>query len=54
MADFEPITTQEEMNERIKDRLQRAREKGQEIERKRIQRELLPILADLMDVIKGS
>ena len=48
MAEFKPITTQEELDEIIKDRLRRERGKAA----KRIQRLLLPILADLYDAIK--
>lgn len=49
MADFKPITTQEELDEIIKDRLRRERGKSA----KKIQKLLLPILADLVDAIKS-
>lgn len=56
MSDFKPIYTQDEMNQRIKDRLKReydtGYQQGRNVEKNRVRKLVLPALANLTDAIK--
>lgn len=56
MSDFKPIYTQAEMDQRIKDRLQReydtGYQQGRKVEKVRERELLIPALANLTDAIK--
>ena len=53
MSDFKPITTQEELDEVLKDRIKRAKETGRKEERKKTRRALLIAIDYLGKVARG-